>query len=150
MCLCLKSNSDVWSGWEKSQRYGCPRENDHFTELNQEGFMETKASYIYFFIFYNFYDLCRIVRLWQLSSLYPQISSAEDSNILLFSFILIKSCYSSLQIALSVASLCWVWTMMHIPWQNISLWLPLFIQLHYSLSCCSLIEKDCHCSHYKM
>lgn len=77
-------------------------------------------------------------------------ASAEDSNILLFSFILIKSCYSSLQIALSVASLCWVWTMMHIPWQNISLWLPLFIQLHYSLSCCSLIEKDCHCSHYKM
>lgn len=54
-----------------------------FLELNQEGFMKTKASYTYIFMFYT-------LRLMVASA------SAEDSNQLSFSFILKKLLFFSL------------------------------------------------------
>jgi len=136
LCLGLYSE-DLWWIWKRSQRYSCPRA-DHlsWTEL---GRLYENKSFIY-------------ISLYVLYILRPMVvpASSEDGNPLSFSFILRKSCYFSLQIALSVATLCWVCTTMHIPWYIIFLWLPLSVQLLYLFSCHFVIEKDCHCSHYKV
>lgn len=63
-----------------------------FLELNQEGLMETKASHIYIFMFYIF---------WDLQFLQTQLRRAKNCH----SVILTKPCYFSLQLALSVATL---------------------------------------------